>query len=1076
MPIDNIDRAIEEIRVSDAVALMGAGVSFAAGMPLAGQLSPLIWHALDANPEILQILCAELSISFLAAKRVVGDDPKNIHRALELIKGDPAAYGTFKMTFCELNESRLATPSPAHIALARLVHARKVTEVISLNWDTLLESAFHERFGFGINSQGIKLWKPHGDCLNPGADWVLPHENGRIPSEIVQRLTNLARLRPRVLLIIGYSERDASVVDQIITPLAIRWRVFRVSPSAQGEGAIKLSAGEALQDLAQQLVTTPDVPGWTIVTFQNQRGLEAAIAGERLGPRDVEACPRLPHFSAALGKLSLLNAVEIAGESGSGKSITVWQLAYEFHRTDWQVLRLDAAQEPTSAAIDVAKAQSWKTVAVADDSQVFEADLIGRLRDVASPNLKIILGTTDPKGEQQEAVRAAAKVAVEALANHFRSQRATVSQIVGQLDSQIGDGFMNVRIERRINEAAKEDAPWQFAYVLRGGTRKVREVVNVVHDFQEADLLLVLIAARQLATLDAGSSISDLIRAVQDIGRTEAWVHSSLDVLSRQRAILVSDVVRCLHLRSAASIIEVALEIRTGTHYEHLVSVLQAALRNSCLPLQGIAWLLQCLWREHYDAVVLADIKSQLISRCMAAQTHLEIRDSCLVIARLLGGRDKAVMTQVLANQEVIRSWIIGADVTDASALGQVINNMHNDSEELTADFLERIDPHDLAAKIGATPPISGYVWGYFVGRLSLGPENWRSAVASHLPRERIRRAVTAVSPTECEELPTYVKAFAGFDFDFALELFELAAPILSVAIGRSSILTYHTLFESSHWLLGEGLFYDNKPTERQRAISKRIFDGIDSAEVIRGIVTCPYGEWENYARLFSWLRRAHPAKHRELVRAMDWTGLDRAVSDKLEKPGREFGLLMSNPVVDFQTAEPVGTWLVKHAPKMKEIGARIAVLSPEAARIVLNNGGTINLAHDHANWFVDALAIARLAHLDQRAAIEVTNANVAYIANGITELSLAEGMPDLLRLVGGEAELFDKVLDSVDIERAKQRWPMALTDHRPAERKTARDVLRLISERNDGQLGQLASRLLREVRYRKTRERQAKR
>ena len=151
-------------------------------------------------------------------------------------------------------------------------------------------------------------------------------------------------------------------------------------------------------------------------------------------------------------------------------------------------------------------------------------------------------------------------------------------------------------------------------------------------------------------------------------------------------------------------------------------------------------------------------------------------------------------------------------------------------------------------------------------------------------------------------------------------------------------------------------------------------------------------------------------------------------------------------------------------------------MLSPEAARIVLNNGGTINLAHDHANWFVDALAIARLAHLDQRAAIEVTNANVAYIANGITELSLAEGMPDLLRLVGGEAELFDKVLDSVDIERAKQRWPMALTDHRPAERKTARDVLRLISERNDGQLGQLASRLLREVRYRKTRERQAKR
>src|SRR5439155_7977216 len=106
--------------------------------------------------------------------------------------------------------------------------------------------------------------------------------------------------------------------------------------------------------------------------------------------------------------------------------------------------------------------------------------------------------------------------------------------------------------------------------------------------------LLVMIAARQLATLDAGSSVSDLVLAAQEVGRTEAWVHSSLEVLSRQRAILVSDVIRCLHLRSAASIIEVALEMRTGTDYQQLVSVLQTTVRNASLPLQGIAWLLQC--------------------------------------------------------------------------------------------------------------------------------------------------------------------------------------------------------------------------------------------------------------------------------------------------------------------------------------------------------------------------------------------------------------------------------------------------------------------------------------------------
>lgn len=810
MTTDNIDRAADEIRTSDAVVLMGAGASFAAGMPLAGQLSPLVWHALDSNPDLLQRFCADLGAPLTAAKAIVDDNPPRVSRALELIKNDQATYRTFKKTFCELNQTRAAKSSPAHTALARLVHAGKVIEVISLNWDTLLECAFHERFGFGINSQGIKLWKPHGDCLHPDLDWVLPHEDGRVPAELLERLTNLARVRPRVLLIVGYSERDASVVKQIIAPLATHWRVFRISPAATGEGAIKLPAGEALELLAEQLGATPDIPGWSVTTFENQRGLEAAIAGERLGPRDVEACPHLPHFKTALKKLLLLNAVEIAGESGSGKSITVWQLAYEFHRKGWQVLRLDAIRKPTlSSAIHALKAQAWKTVAVADDSQVFQPDSIKQLRDLANANLKIVVGTTDPKNEQQEAVRSAAKVAVEALANHFRSQRAAVLQIVRQLDSQIGDGFMNVRLERRIDDAAKEPTPWKFAYVLRGGPRRVRDTVNAAHDFQQADLLLVMIAARQLATVDAGSSVDDLVAAAQEVGRTEGWVRSSLQVLSRQKqAILVSDVIRCLHLRSAQSIIEVALGMHTGQEYQHLVSILRATLRDPSLPLQGISWLLQCLWLEHDSAIVLADIKSQLISRCTAAQTHLEIRDSCLVLSRLLGRRDRPVMIQVLKNQELLRSWLMGAGATDAPAVGWVMNNMHNDSARVTAEFLERIDPKTLAAKIGTLPPISGYVWGHFIGRASLGGKEWRGAVASHLPRELICKAVADVPSSQCEELPSYIKGFAGLDFDFALELFELAAPTLSLAIGKDSIETFHTLFDSSHWLLGEGLFW----------------------------------------------------------------------------------------------------------------------------------------------------------------------------------------------------------------------------------------------------------------------------
>ena len=96
-------------------------------------------------------------------------------------------------------------------------------------------------------------------------------------------------------------------------------------------------------------------------------------------------------------------------------------------------------------------------------------------------------------------------------------------------------------------------------------------------------------------------------------------------------------------------------------------------------------------------------------------------------------------------------------------------------------------------------------------------------------------------------------------------------------------------------WVLGEGLFMEMKPTKRQRAISKQIIEGLSSAEVVKGIVTCRFGEWENYARLLALVGRVYPAKKLAIVQSMDWKAFDAVVSKQLEKPGREFSLLLNS-------------------------------------------------------------------------------------------------------------------------------------------------------------------------------------
>src|SRR5581483_4114214 len=214
--------------------------------------------------------------------------------------------------------------------------------------------------------------------------------------------------------------------------------------------------------IADELAPTPHFPGWSSINFNGQRGLEGAIAGERLGPKDVEACPRLPHFDSAAQKLSLLHFVEIAGESGSGKSITVWQLAYALHQQGWQVLQLAVHSTNLTHSSRTLGAQKWKTVAVVDDSQTLPPEFLAEVHATACASIKVVFGTTDQTSERPNAIRAAAKIGVETLADAFRSRRAAVLSIVRQFDPHVGDGFLDTRLESRIDQASTENTPWLF--------------------------------------------------------------------------------------------------------------------------------------------------------------------------------------------------------------------------------------------------------------------------------------------------------------------------------------------------------------------------------------------------------------------------------------------------------------------------------------------------------------------------------------------------------------------------------------------------------------------------------------
>ena len=1074
---EDLLHAIDQIRVSDAVVLLGAGASYEAGMPLAGQIPPLVWHALDAHPDVLRRLASTLRVPHAAAKDIVADDSARIRTAFCYIAADSYSRKTFQAAFTSLNRDRVKDVSSAHDALARLVYSKHVVRVISLNWDTLLESAFARRYGTDINGQGRLLLKPHGDCGDASTTWVLPHQKGFVSDEIVADLNSLAAERPRVLLIVGYSEQDSVVVRRLVEPLAARWRVFRLGPNSKGEGSIRLAASEGLVALAKGLCPVPEVPGWEFVTFEHQRDIGAAVSGERLGPRDVDACPRLPHYESARRELDLVNRVDIAGGPGCGKSVTAWQLARGFNRSGWHVLRPTSPRTTDAGTLlNAVKTNHWKSVLVIDDTQTLSPGSTEQLHELANARLAVITGTTDEGGNQPRSIRIPARIAVEILASDFRRRRDELLPIVHRYDSHIGDKYSDTPLEWRIDEAAKSETPWQFSFVLRGGWMRAREQLNTLRDFDRADLLFALLAARQLVSLDAGSDLEEIVSDAQAMGRTETWVVAGIELLRRQGAILPDRPLRCLHVQAAVIVIESALRRRRGDTFPALVPVLRRMVYDPSASVRGIHWLTEYVLRadaftysrRDEDKFFESSKLEELLQRLLASDDVLERRDAASLISRLLWYRELD-KDRLRVDFPTLREWLEAATAANCYALGSLVNEIGKDAPD--GEPVSSMNPARLWDRIQTSQPSEGYAWGYFLDRLAYaGHRNWRTQATQALDRDRLLNLVSRFTAGDLEHLAELIRGLASFDSDFSLECVRRAIPSLQGGFAADAFKAYLAINVLQFEVLGHGIFGDQRPTKAQKHLSRQITDAISPTKIASGIETCRFGDWETYASLLHWVRTVNRRKHRSIVSAIAWDALERRSVDFWQQPPREFRLLLSCLTTD-KKGQPVRSWIFEHVDQIQEIDPILTRISPESAIAIVRRGGRVNLGgHNASDWGLQCLALASVAEMDSAAARKILESNEAHIVGRLSKLEAidVEYLPHFLALIAEfERPLLTRFIRMIEVKTAAQKWPPLLQERRAKVRRGVRHVLRMVSEHGDGEAKELAESLLDRRHYR---------
>jgi hypothetical protein len=992
----SLARVADEIKTYGAIAIIGAGASRDIGFPLNAQLQTLLWHAVDTDHALLERLSHLFNTQATTAKILVGEDSERQRIAYKELAVHKNARLAYQYGFAVLNEERIQTPSRAHDTIAELLHRRAIDFVISFNWDTLLETAYRKRYGTLLSAGSHQLYKPHGDAADPESEWILPHEAGYVPNALIDHVHSLLKARPRSLLIAGYSERDEEVVTKLIQHFSDHLPVIRIGPHAYGTLSISLPAQEALPKLLKRIYPYPETPGWEYVTYETQHDLGAALVGRQLGPADVDACPQLSEVVTAFQQLSVTSSAIIIGKSGSGKTVTAFQAAYKMHKQGWEVLCLVDPHRPVDELIDGISYLPQPTVLILDNAQSLDQSLVRRLLNRTTKSLVVIIVSTEDVITPRDAISIATARAVATLAQATLSHKKELLPIIQKLDPRIGEGFLDVPIERRVKEAATCETPWQFNFVLTGGERRANDILAKIRETNRADLLLAVIAAGQIITLDEGVPKDWLERAVQLLGRNRDWLEESLRVLKEQRVVFGQSYYHCSHLRFSFYGLQATCARTDDPEWNNIVAMLASIITWESMPLRGIGWLLNELRfydifavQQKYNAVITPSNWHQIFERCWKADSEQERKDAAFLLYALIDWYPPH--RQAIAEKtSLLVQWIVNAEGDSGFGLGTLLNALgqgHRDAKHMTEMICEQIDPHIIAAKLSQVkwPEVAG--WSYLIGRLRwASSKKWREQFDQVADFSFIEALVDMMTASDIYAFSELLKNTCGYHPEKFLDVYERAIPKLVDAFHANAAEAYSEIRDSIWSVLGytSGLFRDRAPSASQRRIAKKLVNAFQPHIIAKELSHAPQRDWSIWADILSFINEASHKQAVKIVNLIDFAQLDE-VAQGLWKhcPHELLEFILALSILPDHN--PALTWVTRHADELGEINVVHAYIAPQLIVEKLRAGNNLPLT---LFWpELTTLALHSIATIDNLLAVRIIESNIPQIAKDLSGL-----------------------------------------------------------------------------------------
>lgn len=826
-------------------------------------------------------------------------------------------------------------------------------------------------------------------------------------------------------------------------------------------------------------VATPSDSRWELVDFSHQRGIENAIAGKRLGPADVDQCPRFTICGQVITELERSHWYSIAGQQGCGKSITAWQAAKRFHDGGYSVWRPDYNAKADELLKHLPMA--LPSLLVIDDAQQFGAGFVDRLSERSCEKLKVIFTNTLADIVTPNPSCISPESCVNELKSYLLMRRDEILPIVQRFDDEISDRYMGASFERRIDDCARQKTPWEFFWVLRGGWRTARDEYESLKQVPNANVLITVIALRQISSCDAGISGKMLSRICDELGLTGDETDKAISHLASLGLVLISDdIFRTKHISYAHRIVETSLTIKNQAVWPCTIEALVATVLDDNTSLQGIYWLLNAI--RLIDAVRFGQRKKlrlilePLMSRCRHEWRQSEWAVGC---ASLLFGLFELSLDEILADKKLLLEWFSAGTGMIAHFGSDIANHLINGSDkkgspettEVAKSLFEQIDPIRLVDLANGMALDDFYNFGELLNRLAFYCPPWSETFLSEFDWSRTLKIVLAADASRAYAVDKLVGSLCIMSSrepgQRNLIYLDDIVPFIVRAIGVDPIHTIESMHDVFWRCLGfipHFLRGGVNPDETQIQIARSIVAQLDPADFAMAMKKIISRDMETLARSFSFIHEVDAEFISRVALLVPEEDFIVAASSDWREQSHELRHLLGFFCTG-KERQPARNWVARNEQVIDgPLEPMLAAVAPETAINFFKSGKGVKLIGYERRWIETVWAISAIAEIDRDVCIKVVTGQLQELEESLYTLTLdsPKYIVTFFRLFHElSSELFSSFVSRLNVDDPRAAKTIAqLVKSQPKECANYEKLAR-VARRTGGEAGALGEKLL---------------